>query len=249
MKALLVMLAPLQACSQQSNQVAMSSISTNTPTVALTPEDALLVHRFRDIKGGELSIDATADLCNTIIYRLNGDVFPGGGSSCHTPKGNMKLSFFGDERHGEKFSVPKAVRMMRYPDSATFNPGWDYNNFNVLPRWQGAPLVDVTVPVASRIPEEAADRVRKYKGSLTLKLRLTPETILVGWQISLGGTKYPFKKNEYGFEYANDEDLMIGGDFCERQVRNVIINGKWELIEKKGWYIDKKTGQKIQTEF
>jgi hypothetical protein len=26
---------------------------------------------------------------------------------------------------------------------------------------------------------------------------------------------------------------MIGGDFCERQVRNVIVNGKWELIEKK----------------
>ncbi len=108
--------------------------------------------------------------------------------------------------------------------------------------------MDVIVPVATRIPDEVLDRIRKYKGSLKLKLRMTPETILVGWEIR-NGKNYPWKKDEYGRSYATDEDIMIGGDFCEKQILFRMIDGKLQQIRRKGWQIDPKTGQKIEMDY
>jgi hypothetical protein len=231
-KALMALLAPTQACSEQKSQGKPSD------------EDAALQRKFRGIEGGELYISAVANFCNTIIYRANGEIFPGGGSACHSPRGGMKLSFFGDERHGEKFSVPKSLRMMRYPEDAIPNSNWDYHNINKLPRWLGNALVDVTVPVASRIPEDLlADLRRDPKGTLRLKLRLHPETLLVGWDIQRRPGFDPNKRDQWGeIAYVGPVHSFAGGDFREAE----IFNGQ---VVRKGWYIDPKTKQRIETDF
>ncbi|VUZ22916.1 Uncharacterised protein, partial [uncultured Comamonas sp.] len=129
-------------------------------------------------------------------------------------------------------SIPK-----KYPGHYWFRQGY-----------QGPPEVDVIVPVATRIPDEVLDRIRKYKGSLKLKLRMTPETILVGWQVR-NGRNYPYKRDEIGNRLIHDSELMIGGDFCEARSVNEKINGQWVLIHKKGWQFDPKTGQKMEMDY
>ena len=229
------LLTPLAACSQDKAKPVLSD------------EDAALKHKFRDIKGGELFVDATTFIDTAIIYKPDGTMFPGGFGT-HSPTTNLRASYFGDEKKGDQFSVPKTLRMLRYATDAVFNTNWNRENVNDQRPWLGTPLVDVIVPVASRIPEAALDRVRQYKGSLTLKLRLMPETLLIGWEVK-NGRGYPYKKDKAGNDIVNWEDSMIGGDFCERQVVNLRINGQLVLVENKGWYIDPKTGQKIQTDF
>ena len=213
----------------------------------LTKEDAELRDKFRDLKGGELFVDASVFLDNTVIYKPNGSTFPGG-LGYYGPGNGLKTGFFGDEKQGETFAVPKSLRYVRYPSGATVNGDIHTAVANRQPPWLGEPAIDVTVPVASRIPIETLDRVRKYKGVLTLKLRLTPETLLIGWEIK-NGRSYPFKMDKNGLKYVTDEDVMKGGDFCERQVRDTPVNGELKLVEIKGWYIDPKSGQKIATDF
>ena len=130
------------------------------------------------------------------------------------------------------------------PGSALAHNG-DYTK---IPYFKHPVITDVTVPVAERIPDALLDLLRKYGGGLSIKHRCTPETLLLGWEIR-PGQNYPYKKNEFGTEYVSDEDLMIGGDFCERRVVNVLVNNQWKLVEKKGWYIQPKTGQRIETDF
>jgi hypothetical protein len=232
MKAILAMLLPTAACSEQKGKGKPSD------------EDAALQRKFREINGGELIIDALVPLCNTVIYRANGDIFPGGGRSCHGPKGASGMSYFGDERSGENYSMPKLIRMLRYPAEADYSPNWDYNNFNVLPRWKGAAVVDITVPVAERIPEDLlADLRRDPKGGLRLKLRLTPDTLLVGWDIQRRPGFDPNKRDKWGeIVYVGPVHSFAGGDFREAE----IFNGQ---VVRKGWYIDPKTKQRIETDF
>ena len=233
--ALASVLTPLAACSQDKAQPVLSD------------EDAALKHKFRDIRGGELLIDAVIYTQTSIIYKPDGTLF-GMGYGSFGPKNSHRSGYFGDEKKGDQFAVPKTLRMLRYPDDAVSNRDWNGHNIRDQGRWLGTPAVDVTVPVASRIPEAALDRVRQYKGSLTLKLRLMPETLLIGWEVK-NGRGYPYKTDKAGNDIVRWEDSMIGGDFCERQVVNLQINGQLVLVENKGWYIDPKTGQKIVTDF
>lgn len=209
--------------------------------------DAAIKYRYKGIPGGgELYIDATFHTRGrSLIYNARGILFARGQFA---PGGGQHRSYFGDEKSGG-LPIPKSLRMLRYPLDAKVNHQWDYVKFlDDQPPYFGEPLVDVTVPVASRIPDAVLDRIRKYKGSLKLKLRLTPETILVGWEVR-NGRSYPFKRDQWGNAYVTDEDVMIGGDFCEAQAVDRFVDGKIRLIRKKGWQIDPATGQRVETDF
>lgn len=247
MKALLALLMPQwAACSEQNRQ-----------PVIVTEDDALR-HKFRGIFGGELRVDAMVPVKAAALYMSNGEVYHGLMGN-YAPGGGDSLGFggYGDR---DRLVVPKTLRMMIYDDNASMDsssqlpPFAAYNRW-VLPDGSSPPagmsmgvqvpalaIHDVTVPIAGRFPDALLDRARKYKGSsIRLKLRLMPETLLLGWEVR-PGQSYPFPVDQSGNYYATDEDLMVGGDFREAKIDNGIA-------VRKGWYIHPKTGQRIETDF
>lgn len=228
----------LHGCMQEKQLSAADPISD---------EDVALRHKFRGLSGGELRVDAMVETSKSVIYKPDGTLFAGL-FGVFSPTKSIGTGYFGDENSANSFGVPKTLRMVRYPDNAKYNIDWEGRNISEAGRFFGDPVVDVTAPVASRIPIEALDRVRQYKGSLTLKLRLTPNTLLIGWEVK-NGKGYPYKRDKNGDDINVWEDFMIGGDFCERQVRNLRVDGKHKLVETKGWYIDPQTQKKIELDF
>jgi hypothetical protein len=108
--------------------------------------------------------------------------------------------------------------------------------------FEGGTLIgDYTVPVASRIPDELLDAVREGKGRLRLKIRVSDEGPLIGWDIEQLSPFYNEVEAKRGV-YFPSVFAMAGGDFREAGVSN----GK---RVRQGWYINKKTGQKIETDF
>lgn len=236
--ALAAIFGGLQGCTRERENLRPDLISD---------EDTALRHQFRGLRGGELFVDALVETNRSVIYKPDGNLFAGL-FGVYSPTKSVRTGYFGDEKAANLFSVPKTLRMVRYPAEAEINVDWKGRNIREAGMFLGNPVVDVTVPVASRIPIEALDRVRKYNGSLTLKLRMTPDTLLIGWEVR-NGQNYRYKVDKNGLEFVTDEDVMKGGDFCERQVRDTPVNGELKLVEIKGWYIDPKSGQKIATDF
>jgi hypothetical protein len=196
-----------------------------------------LRYKFRGIRGGERRIDAFKKESGVALYLESGLVLDAG-----VFNRGAKTSGYGGGSAGDSLDVPKTLRLVRYSEDSRMLGGIRY------PAYDGTPILDVTVPVAERIPDEVLDRIRKYKGSLILKFRIHPRTLMVGWEVR-NGRSYPFKRDEYGNAYTTDEDDMVGGDFCERRVQNRIIDGRSVLIESKGWYIDPETGQRVEADF
>ena len=226
---------PLWGCAVGSQQ--------SSERFGLSAEDEALRHKFRGIsKGGELYIDATYNTqMRQVVTRPDGVFFsPAMGN--FGPKRPVVSAYFGDEKYG--LPVPKYLRYQRFSEHAP-RTGSDYGR---RPMFEGQFIVDVIVPVATRIPDEVLERIRKYKGSLKLKLRMTPETILVGWEIARM-KDFPHKIDNFGKRIITDDDLMIGGDFCEKQVYTGYINGKAHRIVQQGWQIDPKTGKKIEMDY
>lgn len=229
--------ALLAACERKAD---LTSGGANDPEAALD-------YRYQGISGGgALYIDADYKTNGrSVIYDANDVVFARGQFG---PGNYQRFGYFGDEANGG-LPVPRMLRMLRYSEDAERNPEWyREQRLYVQPEFLGPPAVDVTVPVASRIPDEVLNRIRKYGGGLKLKLRLTPETILVGWEV-INGPNYPYVTDAVGDRLITDVDRMIGGDFCEAQTFTRKINGVWQTIHRKGWQINPKTGQKIATDF
>ena len=42
---------------------------------------------------------------------------------------------------------------------------------------------------------------------------------------------------------------MVGGDFSERRVQHRYLDGRFQMVESKGWYIDPDTGQRVEADF
>lgn len=212
--------------------------------LGLSAEDEALARRFRGIpKGGELRVDATFDTqMRQVVTQANGVIFvPAMGN--YGPGRSGTSGYFGDEKYG--LPLPKTLRYQRYADDA---PRW-HNRYSRGPMFKGPFVVDVTVPVATRIPDAVLDRIRKYKGaSLKLKLRMTRETLLVGWEVR-NGPDYPYPRDAKGNRIMTDADFLIGGDFCEKRVQTRHVNGKLQTVVFKGWQIDPRTGQRVETDF
>jgi hypothetical protein len=76
------------------------------------------------------------------------------------------------------------------------------------------------------IPDDLLDAMRRGVGGFRLKIRIHKDGPLIGWDLSRG----------FNLQY------FAGGDFREADIEN----GK---VLRKGWYIQPKTGQKIDTDF
>ena len=134
--------------------------------------------------------------------------------------------------------MPRLLRYMLFPEGAEFIGRYNF------PYFSGPPLVDITVPVAERIPEETLDALRAMgDGMFRLKLRIHPKTLLVGWDIERRPGLDPKKRDSLGqIAYVAPVFSHIGGDFREARIRNGIV-----LV--KGWYIDPETKQRVETDF
>lgn len=218
--------------------VLLTSYNSDAERAAMARDpDAALRYKFRGIRGGERRIDAFKKESGVALYLESGLLFDAG-----VFNRGAKISGYGGHSAGDQLVVPKTLRLVRYSANSRRLGGITY------PAYDGIPILDVTVPVAERIPDEVLDRIRKYKGSLRLKLRIHPKTLMVGWEVR-NGRSYPFKRDKWGNAYTTDEDDMVGGDFCERRVQNRIIDGHFQLVESKGWYIDPETGQRVEADF
>lgn len=198
-----------------------------------TDQERAEQRRFRGIRGGSLIVDALFRVSAVDLYTEKGYVFARG---VFGPK-NGSHSSYGGRVEGDRLVMPRTLRYVRFPE------GSKYNGQRSFPAFDGAPIVDVTVPVASRISDEALDTARRLRGNLRLKLRLHPETVLVGWDVEHFPDFQPGKRNQFGVLITGAPVYhAVGGDFQRAE----IIEG---VVVRKGWYIDPKTGQKIETDF
>lgn len=227
----LLVLFSQSACSQQET-------ASMKPTTPLSAEDAALKHKLRDVRGGELRVDSTFNTFRVVLIDADTGYLFNIGRGSFGP-GVDKVSNFGGNAQGDRLAIPKHLRMMRYPEDA---PYLGEDKFFV-PHYEGVPIVDVTVPVAQRIPQEALDDLRKNGGGLRLKLRIHPETLLVGWDVERRPGYDPAKKDRSGNTlFVAAQHSSAGGDFREAE----LDNGQ---VTRKGWYIDPKTKQRVETDF
>ncbi len=212
---------------------------------ALTDEERKWKQKFRGMSGGELYADAAPEKPSVMIFNEQGHLFYKAGLM--GVRSNSKHSY------GAEFGVPITLRAT-WRDDEPSQPGKPENKvINTGSRYEGGVVLgDVTVPVAERIPDELLDKMRKYQCGFILKLRLTDETLLVGWELRLGKS-YPFARDTHGNAYFRPElDDTAGGDFCERRIVTRAIppegaSAEDIRLELPDWIRDKKTGQKVLT--
>ena len=190
--------------------------------------DSDLKRKFRGIGG--VSVVLLGSLTEHKFITFTTD----SGRSLGAPSGSeqktRQTSFYG----GDSLSVPKTVRVV-------WKEGDVKNDF---PRgWLGGKVVgDYTIEVARRIPQEVVDDLRRDpKGSLRIKFRLADDGVLFGWDIE----RRPGYDPKGGAISVPPVYSFTGGDF--KEARGLYVSTTRTL--EKGWYIDKKTGQKIETDF
>jgi hypothetical protein len=209
------------------SQVGCTDNAVNSPKgkngLALSQDDQILRHRFRDIGGAERQLDALVPIESLTLYDEFGRKIEG---KAFTSPQNRSNSFF----YAGEFAVPKTIRAVWHKEEMAPSLTGEYIG--------GTIIGDYTVPVASRIPIELLDNLRKHRGTLRLKIRIAPDDVLIGWDIERR-PRDPSLGPNVGVPPVFS---MVGGDFQEAE----IFNGQ---VVRKGWYIDKKTGRKIETDF
>lgn len=134
--------------------------------------------------------------------------------------------------------VPEQVRIV-WRDSAQH--GREQKNGST---YSGKIIGDQTIEVGSRIPQDLInDLKRDSKGILRLKFRMSKEQgMLLGWDIERRPGYDPRIRDSSGeARYVAPVHSFVGGDFQEAK----IYNGQ---VVRAGWYIDKKTGRKVETD-
>ena len=132
--------------------------------------------------------------------------------------------------------VPERVRIV-WRDSSKFVP-------DGRALYAGNIIGDELIEVGSRIPQELIDDLKRDpRGNLRLKFRMSDQGTLFGWDIERRPGFDPKKRDQFGEAvYVGPVFSFAGGDFREAE----IFNGK---PVRKGWYIDRRTGQKIETDY
>jgi hypothetical protein len=237
-----VCVAPLSGCKPDS------TFSDSNARV-LSPDEERWKKKFRGMVGGELYADAVPEKSYVMIFDEKGTVF--------YRKGAMGVKTNSRQAYAAEFGVPLSLRATWRDDEPNSTgksqkpvivKNGDYSG--------GILMGDVTVPVAERIPDELLDRMRKYKGGFVLKLRLTDETLLIGWEVKFGkGYPWALDINDNAY-FRPDIDDMAGGDFCERRMKikpalagQPPMTGNERLYALPDWILDKKTGKRIETGF
>ncbi|HHW65053.1 MAG TPA: hypothetical protein GX403_14090 [Rhodocyclaceae bacterium] len=135
--------------------------------------------------------------------------------------------------------VPERVRIIwRDSNEYVLNPD------RVTSRRAGNIIGDETIEVGTRIPQELIDDLtRDPRGTLRLKFRMSNQGTLFGWDIERRPGFDPKKRDQWGEAvYVGPVHSFAGGDFREAK----IFNGK---PVRKGWYIDRRTGVRIETDY
>jgi len=111
-------------------------------------------------------------------------------------------------------------------------------------RYAGNILGDETIEVGSRIPQELIDDLeRDPRGNLRLKFRMSKDGTLFGWDIQRRPGYDPNLRDPQGRDiHFPAVHSFAGGDFREAE----IVNGK---VVRKGWYIERRTGRKVETDY
>ena len=182
--------------------------------------------------GFELVVDAMAgqEFLAVEFYPENAkySFYRAGGQSL-TSRANLSLSQF----------VPERVRIIwRDSDTYVLNPD------RVTSRRAGNIIGDETIEVGTRVPQELIDDLKRDpRGSLRLKFRMSDQGTLFGWDIERRPGFDPKKRDQWGEAvYVGPVHSFAGGDFREAK----IFNGK---PVRKGWYIDRRAGKTIETDY
>jgi hypothetical protein len=93
-----------------------------------------------------------------------------------------------------------------------------------------------SIDVGAAVAERAIAHARKLGGGLVLKFMLAPETCYFGWHVNWAPTS----------SVQNIQYHEIGGNFCEARYER---DAKGNDIFYKGWHIDPRTGQKVETDY
>ena len=195
----------------------------------LAPEDQALAEKFAVLRGGGMLV------VDSLNRKEGINIFDEYGRYFYS-KGGMGPRSGGIFSYGARFGVPKTLHV-------TWRTGSDVR-MQANGMFGGGTIVgDYIVPVASRIPEDLIQDLRRdERGSFRLKIRLHDDGVLIGWDIERRPGFDPKNRNKHGnIVYVPAVHSFVGGDFREAE----IYNGK---PVRKGWYIHPKTGQRIETD-
>jgi hypothetical protein len=220
------------------------------PPRQFTDTEKARMHKFRGIGGYELSITGTGtteeQAINVMIYTHEGNYFAAG--SGFTGLGGQKriLAIFPP-------GPPEWIEVFMYRKGAEGGSGlFETRRHAYVPP---TPLLGhYKVPFAEHIPDALLDEIRKNGGQLTIKLRLHPDGVLVGWHIERR-PGFNAEKSRKGLHYP-PAYTHTGGDFCEerrayyytaadgtiKEFDSDLINGRIPLppeLAAKGYFIAK----------
>jgi len=233
------------------------------PPRVLTEPQKRMVQKFGPSMGYELKVDAVRgeEFEGVNFYEVGVD-WPFYGSGGQSLKNETRM--------GKSGPIPEQVRII-WRDSAEHGretiAGSTYN---------GKIIGEEIIEVGSRIPQALLDDLKRDpEGGLRLKFRMSNQGTQFGWDIerrpgykpgtnlwyppaytSIGGDFKEARPAYYietarGLERLPDEDYWQGKALPPRlaamgyKLLGSLNNKLWE----SGWYVDKKTGKKVETDF
>ena len=204
------------------------------PSLQYTPAQQRMLARFGPI-GYELRVDAMkGEEFTGVNFYVVGLPRPFYGSGVQTLQNGSRLAMNGP--------VPEQVRIV-WRDSGEH--GREYKDGTT---YSGNIVRDEVIDVGSRIPLEVIDDLKRHpRGNLRLKFRMSNQGTLLGWDIERRPGYDPSRVDpRTGFPYhVPPAYYLSGGDFKEARV--IYVGTK--LVKEPGWYIDRKTGNRIETDF
>lgn len=207
------------------------STQAELPPPVLTEPQKRMVKKFGPDVGYELRVDAMkGEEFEGVNFYEVGVAWPFYGKGGQTLQNRALM--------GKSGPIPEQVRIIWRDSAEHGQEAKDGTSYN------GKIIGQEIIEVGSRIPQAVAnDLKRNLSGGLTLKFRMSNQGTLVGWDVVRFPDYKPNNRDQYGsLMYGKPVYSGVGGDFREAE----IYNGE---VVRKGWYIDKKTGQKIETDF
>ncbi len=230
---------------------------------ALTESQKRMAQKFGPNRGYELRVDAMkGEEFEGVNFYDVGVNWPIHGSGVQTFENRSLM--------GKSGPIPERVRII-WRDSAEHGvESIDGSTYN------GKIVGDEIIEVGSRIPQSVIDDLKRNSTrELRLKFRMSSQGTLLGWDVEHSpgykagtGVWYPsaytsvggdfkelrpahFMETPRGIERLPDEDYWELHPLTPELIaKGYQLRGspKKKLIES-GWYIDKKTGLKIETDF
>jgi hypothetical protein len=167
------------------------------PAESLSDEDKALKRKFPGLNGGQLRVDSLFELKGLNIFDERGKLFFSR-AGFKPPRGNYIGSY------GATFGVPKTLRV-EWRDKIEMIEDPHLEGIPDGAFHGGTILGNYTVPVASRIPDDLLDAMRRQEGGFRLKICIHQDGPLIGWDLS------------QGFNLQHH----VGGDFIDPALANL----------------------------